>query len=543
MRGNFGDPATYRALAEFMAEKSAYHHTGLNFLFYLATPPSVFGPIAVQLGQAGLARRDAGWSRLVIEKPFGTDLISARALNKELLSHWSEEQIFRIDHYLGKETVQNLLAFRFANGMFEPLWNKSHVEHIQMTVAESVGVEARGRYYDRAGALRDMIQSHMLQMLAYVCMEPPASLRADALRNEKSKLLEAVRILKPDEIAAYTVRGQYGPGQKPSGAPAVGYRQEADVAPNSATETFAALKLCIENWRWDGVPVYLRSGKSLWKRGTEIVVQFRKAPEIIFRQTPAARLVDSNRLIFHVQPDQGIEIRFQAKAPGPEMQLQKVNMRFDYREAFVSPRGTGYEVLFYNCMIGDATLFARSDVVEASWKIVQPILDTWSAGGSAGLFSYPAGSWGPKEAFDLLERDGGRWTEVVNRDVLERVPLFHGAEPALLQNMAMMLRPVVCAEGEYIIRQGEMGNEMYFICRGRVEVIDAAGRPLNEMGEGQFFGELSLLFAQPRNASVRALTYCDLFALGRTDFDRVLKGYPHFAASVKKTASERTHDK
>ena len=379
MPGDFGDAGTYRALAEFIAERNARHHTGQNFLFYLATPPSIFGPIAVQLGRAGLVRRNAGWSRLIIEKPFGTDLVSARALNKELLSHWSEEQIFRIDHYLGKETVQNLLAFRFANGMFEPLWNKSHVEQIQMTVAERVGVEGRGRFYDRAGVLRDMIQSHMFQMLAYVCMEPPASLAADALRNEKAKLLEAVRILKHDEIALHTVRGQYGPGRKPDGAPAIGYRQEPEVAPDSATETFAALKLFIDNWRWDGVPVYLRSGKSLWKRGTEIVVQFRKAPEVIFRETPAARLVESNRLLFHIQPDQGIEIRFQAKAPGPAMQLQKVNMRFDYREAFVSPRGTGYELLLYNCMTGDATLFARSDVVEASWRIVQPILDGWSA--------------------------------------------------------------------------------------------------------------------------------------------------------------------
>jgi glucose-6-phosphate 1-dehydrogenase len=536
--GDFADPDTYRRLAEVTTRVGAEQKIGDNLLFYLAVAPSLFGPVADRLDEAGFRRREHGWARLIVEKPFGHDLASATRLNRDLLAHWSENQVYRIDHYLGKETVQNLLAFRFSNGIFEPLWNKMHVEHIQMTVAETVGVEGRGRYYDGAGVLRDMMQNHMFQMLAYLCMEPPSSLRAEPVRNEKAKLLEAVRVMAPEDVAQNTVRGQYGPGRKPDGSAAVGYRQEPDVDPASRTETFAAMKLFIDNWRWEGVPIYLRSGKALWKRGTEIIVQFRKAPEVIFRETPAGERVESNRLLFHVQPDQGIELRFHAKAPGSSYQLQLVNMRFDYRESFEAARGTGYEVLLYNAMIGDATLFSRADLIESAWRIAQPILDHWSTA-PVSFPNYPAGSWGPKEAFDLIERDGRHWVELINRSVLERVDLFRQGDPIFLHNLAMTLRPTVCAAGEYVLRKGEMGSEMYFICRGEVEVEDGA-QVVARLGEGEFFGELALLFDEPRVASIRAATACDLFVLDRPDFERVLKDYPAVAARLREVALKRT---
>ncbi len=536
--GNFADPAAYRRLAELVKQLDARHQTRGNVLFYLAVPPTVFGLIADNLHAAGFNDRRGGWTRLIVEKPFGTDLPSALELNRALLRHWSEEQIFRIDHYLGKETVQNLLAFRFANGIFEPLWNKNHIDHIQFNVAEAVGVEGRGRYYDGAGVLRDMVQNHMFQMLAYLCMEPPPSFRPDAVRTEKAKVLEAVRILKPDEVAAHAVRGQYGPGRKPDGSPAVGYRQETDVAPNSRTETFAALKLFIDNWRWEGVPVYLRSGKALWKRGTEIVVQFKKAPEVIFRDTPAARL-ESNRLLFHIQPDQGIEIRFQAKTPGPALYLQKVNMRFDYREAFEAARGTGYEVLLYHCLTGDSTLFSRTDLVETAWRIAQPILDAWARQPADDFPNYAAGGWGPKAAFDLIERDGRRWLEVINREVLAKVPLFRGSPPVLLHKLALMLKPVAYPADAWVLRQGDAGQEMYFVARGEVEVLDGSGKQLARLGEGDFFGELSLLRSEPRSASIRTTTPCDLFVLEKHDFDEATRNHPEFAGALHEAARSR----
>jgi glucose-6-phosphate 1-dehydrogenase len=541
--GDFADPATYARLAEVLARLDTEHQPGGNRLFYLAVPPAVFALIAGHLARAGLREQARGWARLIVEKPFGHDLASAVALSRELLASWSEDQLYRIDHYLGKETVQNLLAFRFANEIYEPLWNKSHVDHIQFTVAETVGVEGRGRYYDRAGVLRDMIQNHMFQMLAYLCMEPPGSFRPDAIRNEKSKLLEAVRVMTPEAVRQNTVLGQYGPGKKADGTPAAGYREEPDVNPHSATETFAALRLWIDNWRWEGVPIYLRSGKGLWKRGTEIVVQFKRAPEVLFRDVPGVAGLESNRLVFHVQPDQGIEFRFHAKTPGPAMALQKVNMRFDYRETFEAARATGYEVLLYHCMRGDATLFSRTDLVESAWRVVQPILDTWAADVPADFPNYPAGSWGPRSAFDLLARDGRRWVEVINRSVLERVGLFRGAGPVFLHNLSMMLRPVVCSPGDMVIQQGETGREMYFICRGQVEVLDGAGRRLSVLGEGEYFGEMSLLLAQPRNASVRAVTPCDLFVLDKGDFQRVLRDHPEVAASLHETARQRTESR
>jgi glucose-6-phosphate 1-dehydrogenase len=538
-QGDFGDPEAYRRLGELIARVDQEQQIGGNVLVYLATPPVVFSLIARNLARAGLHRSPRGWTRLVVEKPFGHDLASAVKLNRDMLADWSEQQIYRIDHYLGKETVQNLLAFRFANGIFEPLWNKNYIDNIQFTVSEVVGVEARGKYYDATGVVRDMIQNHMFQMLAYLCMEAPGSFRPDAIRNEKAKLLESVRVFTPDEVRKYCVRGQYGAGTKADGSPAVGYRQEPDVSPHSATETFAAMRLFIDNWRWAGVPVYLRSGKSLWKRGTEIVVEFKQAPEVIFRDTPASDRLESNKLLFHMQPDQGIEFRFHAKTPGPLLDLQKVDMRFDYRESFEAARGTGYELLLYNVMIGDATLFSRTDLVESAWRIAQPILDAWSAEPPQEYPNYPASSWGPKAAYELLQRDGHRWLEVLNRNVLEHVPLFHTADPVFLHNLAMMLKPVVYSPGEYIIRHGETGSEMYIICRGEVEVLDRAGELVKPLREGDFFGELSLLLSQPRTASIRARTTCDLFVLNKSDFQRALKHSPQFANSLQEIVRTR----
>ena len=492
--GNFSDPNAYERLAQIVAGLEAEHHTAGNIIFYMATPPSIFGMISQHIDAAGFKKREKGWIRIIVEKPFGHDLPSAIELNHQLLTHWKESQIYRIDHYLGKETVQNILSFRFSNGIFEPLWNKNHIDHIQFSVAETVGVEGRGKYYDTSGVLRDMIQNHMFQMLAYLCMEPPASFKPDAIRNEKSKLLDAVRVMSREEVLTHTARGQYGPGKKADGSPAVGYRQEPDVNPESRTETFAAVELFIDNWRWEGVPIFLRSGKGLWKRGTEIIVHFKKAPEVIFRGTPVARL-ESNALIFHIQPDQGIEVRFQAKTPGPSLNLQPVNMRFNYSEAFEAGRGTGYEVLLYGCMIGDATLFSRTDLVETAWRVAQPMLDTWASLPMDESTSYPAGSWGPAAAFDLMERSGRGWMEIVNRDILARIPLFQSADPVCLHKLAMMLEPRFYETGEDIIKIGETGKEMYFVCRGQVEVFDAEGKSLTTLGEGEYFGEMALLLS------------------------------------------------
>ncbi|MEW5855149.1 MAG: glucose-6-phosphate dehydrogenase [Myxococcota bacterium] len=538
VQGRFDDDEAFQRLSAKLTALDAELKCEGNVVFYFATSPALFGLISQKLHTHGLTREERGWRRVIVEKPFGTDLASALSLNAELLRAWAEEQIFRIDHYLGKETVQNILAFRFSNGIFEPLWNKNHVDHIQFTVAESVGVEGRGGYYDKAGVLRDMIQNHMFQMLAYLCMEPPNSFQPQAIRNEKAKLIGAVRVMDRDAVATHAVRGQYGPGQKPDGSSVVGYRQEPSVDPHSRTETFAALKLFIDNWRWEGVPIYLRSGKSLWKRGTEIIVQFKKAPEVIFRETPSP-LLEANRLIFHIQPDQGIELRFQAKRPGPSMRLQKVNMRFSYGEAFQASRGTGYEVLIYNCMIGDATLFSRSDLVEAAWRIVQPVLDNWSAGTPGDFPNYAAGTWGPKAAFDLIERDGRRWMEIPNRELLQRVPLFENADPLFLNSVVMALTPRVCVPDEVVVRKGDVANEMYVINRGEVEVLDGKGEVLATLREGSFFGEIGLVLSQPRTATIRARTHCDLFVLDRGDFHRVLRDHPGRARQIVETAQQR----
>ncbi|RLS25254.1 MAG: glucose-6-phosphate dehydrogenase [Planctomycetota bacterium] len=538
-QGDFSDPEAYKRLAVLINATEAKLKTEGNTLFYMATPPSVFELVSSNLQSSGVKNSEKGWVRAIFEKPFGHDLKTAVELNRLLLKHWKEEQIYRIDHYLGKETVQNILAFRFANGIFEPLWNKEHIDHIQFSVMETVGVESRGKYYETAGVLRDMIQNHMFQMLAYLCMEPPSSFKPDAIRNQKSELLDAVRIMTPEMVRTHTVRGQYGPGKKWDESPAPGYRQEADVSPTSNTETFACLKLFIDNWRWDGVPIYLRSGKNLWKRGTEIMVQFKNPPDILGRGQSASNARIPNRLFFHIQPDQGIELRVQGKSPGPTMSTQTINMRFDYSESFESSRGTGYEVLLYNCMIGDATLFSRTDLVETAWRIAQPIFDVWEKEPATDFPNYPAGGWGPKKTYDLIENDGRNWVEVVSRDVLEKIPLFKDTGKIFLYNLAINLRPDIYAPGDFIIKKGEVGTEMFIISSGSVEVLDDEGKIINTMGDGAFFGELSLLNATPRTATIRAASDCDIFILAKKDFDRVLKTYPEFLGKIKKIAEER----
>jgi glucose-6-phosphate 1-dehydrogenase len=530
MPGKFDDDAAFARLAELVSKLDQQYQARGNVLFYMATPPSVFGLISDKLEKAGFKTSSAGWKRIIVEKPFGTDLPSALALNREILKYWTESQIYRIDHYLGKETVQNIIAFRFSNGMFEPLWNRNFIDHIQFSVMESVGVEGRGGYYDRSGVLRDMMQNHMFQMLAYLCMEPPTSFAPESVRNEKSKVLEAVRIMDAAGVRANTVRGQYGPGRGPDGKPAPGYREEPSVPPQSVTETFVAARLFIDNWRWLGVPIYLRSGKRLWKRGTEIIVQLKNPPDVVFRGTPVESL-EPNRLIFHIQPNQGIELRFQAKTPGPEMTLQNVNMRFDYSQAFTSSRAIGYEVLIYSCMNGDATLFSRTDLVETAWRIAQPMMDVWKSE-PADFPNYDAGSWGPKAAFELIERDGRKWVEVLNRETLEKVPLFAGADAVLLASLILALKPVVFQAADLVIRKGEIGRELYLIACGEVEVLDGSGNVAATLGEGDFFGEISLLTSAPRNATVRAKSYCDLFVLDKSEFTRVLRERPHFRQSM-----------
>ena len=535
---SFDDQKGYQRLKETVAKLDEQYQTGGNVLFYFATAPSFFGLICDNLYQAGF-REGSGWKRIIVEKPFGKDITSALKLNKELLTHWDEDQIYRVDHYLGKETVQNLLAFRFSNGMFEPLWNKNYIDNIQFNVCEVVDVQGRGAYYDSSGVLRDMMQNHMFQMLAYLCMEPPASFESDAIRNEKSKALQSVRIYDKDEVPQYAVRGQYGPSVDDDGNELQpGYRQEKGVNPESNTETFAAAKLYIDNWRWEGVPIYLRSGKGLWKRGTEIVVQFKKAPEAIFKGTPIEQL-SSNRLVFHIQPYQGIELLFQAKIPGPTMALQKVDMRFSYGDAFKASRYTGYEVMIYSCTHGDGTLFSRGDLVEAAWNIAQPLLDHWESNKAEGFPNYTRGSWGPRAASELIERDGRHWFEVVTPDVLEKSPLFKGADPLLLNAIILALYSKDVAQGEVIIRRGDIAGEMYLICRGEVEVLDSHGKVIKTLKDGDFFGEIGLLMPTPRTATVKAKTLCDLFVLDKSDFSRILQDYPQFAGEVMKIAKER----
>ena len=411
MSGDLGNPATYERLKALLRSSDVDHRTGGNYLFYLAIPATEFAKVVQQLGTAGLTRQENDqWRRVVVEKPFGTDLASAKELNRLLLQVLGEDQIYRIDHYLGKETVQNLMVFRFANGLFEPIWNRDHIDHVQITVSESLTVERRGRYYDATGALRDMIPSHMFQLLTLTAMEPPTCFDADASRNEKSKVLDAVRKFTAETARQNVVRAQYGPGAM-EGKPVDGYREAPDVAPNSLTETYVAMKLTIENWRWAGVPFYLRTGKRMTRRTTEIAIQFKQAPFALFRNTPVD-ILTPNVLALQIQPDEGASLQFSAKVPGPEISLGGVRMNFSYKDYFHTEPTTGYETLVYDCMIGDAMLFNRADGVEAGWEVVQPILDLWHDDKTVPLETYAAGSAGPEAADNLLWRSGRQWRPI-----------------------------------------------------------------------------------------------------------------------------------
>lgn len=402
LAGEFQDSETYTRLKHLLVEVDRECGTGGNYLYYLATAPGFFCDIVWQLGHVGLTQEEQYWRRVVVEKPFGHDLESAQMLNKNITGVLKECQIYRIDHYLGKETVQNILVFRFGNGLFEPVWNHHYIDHVQITVAEQVGVEGRGGYYEGAGALRDMVQNHLFQLLAMVAMEPPVSFEADAVRDEKSKLLRAIQPLAAADVLTCAVRGQYSDGTV--GYPA--YRSEPRVAPDSQTETFAALKLTIDNWRWANVPFYLRTGKRMPERVSEIAIQFKQAPSLLFRQTPIEQLTP-NFLVLRIQPNEGIALQFGGKVPGPAVRMGAVAMDFCYADYFNTTPTTGYETLLYDCMIGDATLFQRSDNVELGWSVVKPILDVWQA--SSTLPHYAAGTWGPQEAHELLARDGRQW--------------------------------------------------------------------------------------------------------------------------------------
>ena len=410
-QGDFTDANAYQALKQQLIEVDKKHSTQGNLFYYLAVAPRYFGEIVKQLGAAGMTEEQNGrWRRVIIEKPFGHDLESARSLNTEIKKILDERQIYRIDHYLGKETVQNLMMFRFSNSIFEPIWNRHFIDHVQITAAETVGVEQRGSYYETAGALRDMVPNHLFQLVSLTAMEPPISFEADSVRDEQAKVLHALQPFSPEEVLSKTVRGQYDEGMV-EGQHIPAYRAEPDVSPQSNTETYVALRLLIDNWRWAKVPFYLRTGKALAKRATEIAIRFHRAPFILFRNTSVENL-QRNELVVHIAPDEGISLQFGAKVPGPLMQQGTVKMNFNYVDYFGSRPSTGYERLLYDCMIGDATLFQRADMVEAGWAVITPILDVWKALPPRSFPNYTAGSWGPKEADDLLAHDGRAWRAI-----------------------------------------------------------------------------------------------------------------------------------
>jgi glucose-6-phosphate 1-dehydrogenase len=417
VQGDFADPAAYQRLKDQILAAEKAHNTTGNRFHYLAVAPKFFSLIVKQLGQAGLTQETSGhWTHVIVEKPFGHDLDSAIQLNKELKETLNEKQIYRIDHYLGKETVQNLLVFRFANSILEPLWNRNYIDHVQITAAETVGVEHRGGFYETAGALRDMVPNHLFQLLTLTAMEPPISFEADAVRDKQAEILHAVTPPPPETILQSMVRGQYGPGLV-DGQQVPGYRQEPQVDPNSHTETFVALKFCIDNWRWADVTFYLRTGKRMAKRVTEIAIQFRRPPFQLFSKTPI-KDPRANRLVVHIQPEEGISLRLGAKVPGSIMKLGLVHMDFDYARDFGTSHSTGYERLLYDCMIGDATLFQRADMVEAGWSVIQPILDVWKALPARDFPNYPAGCWGPQDADEMLARDGRSWRDIESEEPL-----------------------------------------------------------------------------------------------------------------------------
>ena len=404
------DPSSMDKMSEQLDKLEASRKTGGNRLFYLATPPNAFQPIAKELGRTGMLKENGAWRRLVVEKPFGTDLASAKELNDALLQLVDEHQIYRIDHYLGKETVQNILVLRFANGMFEPIWNRNHIDHIQITVDERLGVGHRGSFYDATGATRDMVPNHLFQLLSLVAMEPPAKFNAHSVRSEKAEVLAAIQTQSEADALVNSVRGQYVSGRV-GDTEVEDYRRTEDVKPDSTTETYAALKLTIDNWRWAGVPFYLRTGKALGVKRTEIAIKFKQAPFAMFRDTPVDRL-SQNYLVISTEPVESITLQFNTKVPGPTINIDGVEMKFQYKDYFKAEPSTGYETLIYDCMIGDNILFQRADSVEAGWRAVQPFLDAWKKAGAKGLKTYRAGSEGPEEAEALLTRDGRSWRQL-----------------------------------------------------------------------------------------------------------------------------------
>ncbi len=409
--GDIADPACYAALKAQLDEIEAQRGTGGNVLYYLSTQPSFYASVVEEIGAAGLAKHPTGWRRVVIEKPFGTDLASAQELNGRITKVFPERDIYRIDHYLGKETVQNVLAFRFGNSIFEPLWNRRYINHVQVTAAESIGVEGRGAYYQEAGALRDMIQNHLLQVLATVAMEPPPVFEPDSVRDERAKLLRSIRIWNHDEVAANSVKGQYGPARL-GNEDVAGFRQEPGVAADAQTDTYAAVTFFIDNWRWAGVPFYVRTGKRMPKRVTDIAIRFNAAPLSLFQNhagLDGSPLAAPNLLILRIQPDEGISLRFQSKDPaGGGMKLRPVSMDFNYGSSFGTRTPSAYETLLLDALAGDSTLYTRQDMVEASWRAVEPILDHW-AKTTFALPNYDAGSWGPAESDEMLARRGHTW--------------------------------------------------------------------------------------------------------------------------------------
>ena len=412
--GDFDDDKKlFKDLKDLLGEVCEKLQIPENYFYYMATPPQLFANVAGKIYKNGLGKEEDGkWRRFIFEKPFGRDIESAKKLNYELAKILTEKQIYRIDHYLGKETVQNILVFRFGNSIFEPIWNRNFIDHVQITVSEELGVESRGGYYDTAGALRDMIPNHIFQLITLTAMEPPVSFEADAVRDEQAKILQAIQPFTPEDVLHNAVRGQYGAGENGNKS-AIAYRSETQVNPNSNTETFAALKLSIDNWRWADVPFYIRTGKRLPAKRTDITIQFKKAPFMLFRDTSVEKLT-TNRIVINVQPDEGITLHFGAKIPGPIVNMGAVDMDFNYLDHFGEQVSTGYERLLYDCMTGDATLFQRADMVEASWQIVSPILDVWQAIPARNFPNYNSGEWGPTDAVELLARDGRKWKNTVN---------------------------------------------------------------------------------------------------------------------------------